>query len=135
MHESRSTNIAISRFEELVSHELRIRGYSANVASILDELVQRSGLFRVLGEQIEFRHHLLQEFFAGRGISSVNFIKQVVIDEWWKRAIVFYFGENPGDVQSLREVLELQRASEESRAGRLRGDHYDWIGTPSLLFI
>lgn len=106
MHESRSTNIAISRFEELVSHELRIRGYSANVATILDELVQRSGLFRVLGEELEFRHHLLQEFFAGRGIPSVNFIKQVVIDEWWKRAIVFYFGENPGDVQLLREVLE-----------------------------
>jgi len=114
MHEGRNTSISTARFEEIIGHELKIRGYSANLPNFLEELLHRSGLFRLLGDQIEFRHHLLQEFFAGRGIPSVDFIKRIVTDEWWKRAIVFYFGENPGDVQVLKDVFaSIPRISEQ----------------------
>jgi hypothetical protein len=106
MHEQRTTSLTRETFEKQVSHELAVRGYTANAKQILHEILDRSGLFRVIGENVEFRHHLLQEFFAGRGILSIDFIKKVISDEWWKRAIVFYFGENPGDISALRNVIQ-----------------------------
>ena len=77
------------------------RGHDENVSNILDEIFQRSGIFRVMGNDIEFRHHLLQEFFAGRGISDPDAVHQLIYDDWWKRALVFYFGERADNISLL----------------------------------
>jgi hypothetical protein len=106
MHEQKVTGITRDTFERLLAHELDVRGYTANTQQIVHEILERSGLFRLVGDNVEFRHHLLQEFFAGRGIPSIEFIKQVVKDQWWKTAIVFYFGENPGQIAKLKEVMQ-----------------------------
>jgi hypothetical protein len=55
---------------------------------------------------VEFRHLLLQEFFAGRGIPSKDFLNTIISNEWWQRAIVFYFGENPSDSKSLEYIKD-----------------------------
>lgn len=125
MHHDRTTVITREAFESHITNELNVRGHSANAPQILQEIVDRSGLFRVIDDNIEFRHHLLQEFFAGRGIGNVDFIKQVVRDEWWKRAIVFYFGENPGQIASLKEVMHTISAG-------LPGETFEAVTTVGL---
>ena len=72
---------------------------------LLNEILDRSGLFRIVGDAIEFRHLLLQEFFAGRGIPSVEFLQAVISNEWWQRAIVFYFGDNPSTGKGLEAII------------------------------
>jgi energy-coupling factor transporter ATP-binding protein EcfA2 len=104
MHRRRATSISVDEFEEIIENELKSRGHEANMAELLEEMVHRSGLFRIVGDSIEFRHFLLQEFFAGRGIPSVDFLEAVVGEEWWQRSIVFYFGENPSEGTSLETV-------------------------------
>ena len=106
MHQQEKIRITIAEFEEIVVEQLHKRGHRAQIDQILDETLYRSGLFRIVGHNIEFRHHLLQEFFAGRGIPSEDFVKQVVTNEWWKRAIVFYFGERPSEIGILQEVMK-----------------------------
>jgi hypothetical protein len=77
--------------------------------------VNRSGLFRIVGQNIEFRHLLLQEFFAGRGIQTFGQLRDFVADVWWQKAIVFYFGENPGDSTGLLELADtLQKLPKEN---------------------
>lgn len=115
MHRRHATSIDEADFLRLIEQELVSRGHKAELAQITDEIVSRSGLFRVIGEKIEFRHHLLQEFFAGRGIPNKEALESLVMDEWWQRAIVFYFGEHPGDGVSflhLTNVLTSKRISE-----------------------
>jgi len=73
---------------------------------LIKEALYRSGLFRIFEDRIEFRHLLLQEFFAGRGIASSEIIPTLIKDQWWQRAIIFYFGENPGDSKSLELIAE-----------------------------
>ena len=104
MHSRRVTSIARIDAEALVTNELRLRGYESNAHELLDEIFERSGLFRIVDTDIEFRHHLLQEFFAGRGITNPDFLKLALVDEWWKRALVFYFGDNPGQVELLDAI-------------------------------
>ena len=85
-------------------------GHEAVTSVLLTEIFDRSGLFRVLGDEIEFKHHLLQEFFAGRAIDSPEFVYKVLPDEWWKRALVFYFGEHPENIETLASaVKELEK--------------------------
>ena len=69
----------------------------------------------MFGEKVEFRHHLLQEFFAGRGIPNKEALETIVSDEWWQRSIVFYFGENPSDSETftyLTKMLASHRITE-----------------------
>lgn len=106
MHGQKKTSILREEAEKIVQHELQARGHEADTELILSEIFDRSGLFRVSGCEIEFRHHLLQEFFAGRGIESPEFVKAIVTDEWWKRALVFYFGANPDKIDLLKGVIE-----------------------------
>lgn len=105
IHRRRETGISLEEFRWLVEKELASRGYKADLDQLLDEMLNRSDLFRLVGEQVEFRHLLLQEFFAGRGIPSNDYLDTIVSDEWWKRAIVFYFGEHPGDSSGLDKIL------------------------------
>jgi energy-coupling factor transporter ATP-binding protein EcfA2 len=107
MHRQRITSIPQADFAEFVKAELTSRGHKTDAKQLLDEMVHRSGLFRIVGDKIEFRHFLLQEFFAGRGIQSSAQLKDVVSDVWWQRATVFYFGENPGDSAGLLDLLSV----------------------------
>lgn len=106
MHRNRTTNITRSNAEGIASAELKLRGYQADAGDLLAEIFDRSGLFRVMDGQVEFRHHLLQEFFAGRGLESPEVVKSVVGDDWWRRALVFYFGDNPKEIDLLRSAID-----------------------------
>jgi NACHT domain len=105
MHAKNLTSIPRDEAESVATKELLNRGHDDNGQSLLSEVFDRSGLFRVHGGSIEFRHHLLQEFFAGRGIPSADYIGQIITSEWWKRAIVFYFGENPQSINLLQNAM------------------------------
>ena len=105
MHEEGATSLPFSKFTEIVSEELKVRGLEAEVSVLFDEIVNRSGLLRVEGDSVVFRHLLLQEFFAGRGIPSTEHLMRYVAKSWWQRPIVFYFGDRPDDFSAL-SVLE-----------------------------
>jgi hypothetical protein len=105
MHRRNKTSIPKTEFETTVQTELSSRGHVADIPQLLDELLNRSGLLRVIGDEVEFRHHLLQEFFAGRGIPNKQLLGNYVGLEWWQRAVVFYFGQNPEDAEAFELAL------------------------------
>ncbi len=106
LHSTGRTKLSITECKTIISRELRERGHDADIESFFDEIVFRSGLMKCTGEDVFFVHHLLQEFFAGRGIPSQEFLGSIVSSIWWTKAIVFYFGENPADSQGLIAVRE-----------------------------
>ena len=117
MHEQRKTSIAVADFKEEVFSELKSRGLFIEQMSMLyEEIVERSGLFRFDAERVEFRHLLFQEFFAGRAIPNPEYIKPILDDDWWKRSIVFYFGEHPNDIDSLRTLAESLSEADPNKA-------------------
>lgn len=105
MHSRDRTSLKRVEAEEIVRKELLERGHGGDAAALLQEVFERSGLFRIIEDNIEFRHLLLQEFFAGRGIESVEQIKEVISNEWWKRALIFYFGDNPQHIDLLLDSI------------------------------
>jgi len=115
MHRRRVTEISRAEGGLIFTNELKIRGRKADIEQLIEETIHRSGLFRFVGDSIEFRHLLLQEFFAGRGIPSSDYLETIVSDPWWQRAVLFYFGENPSDERTLERVtsnLSLRTAEE-----------------------
>ena len=119
MHRRRVGELEIAELEALIEGELGRRGHEAVAHDLCDEIINRSSLFRKIGDRVEFRHHLLQEFFAGRGIPSRDFLDSVISEDWWRRAIVFYFGENPADGQSMeasRQAVLARPIEERYRA-------------------
>ncbi len=106
MHSRNDNTIQEGECRALIETELRERGHEADVDIIFDEIVNRSGLLRQHECELSFPHHLLQEFFAGRAIPSVEFLGRVVSDLWWTKAIVFYFGENPDDSNGLKALRD-----------------------------
>lgn len=115
MHSNRMVSIARDDATKIVEGELVRRGHDEDVPNILDEIFQRSGIFRVMGNDIEFRHHLLQEFFAGRGISDPDTVHQLIHDDWWKRALVFYFGERADNISLLASSTKSAAGLDPSR--------------------
>lgn len=105
MHKDRLTSIGLGRFDHILQTELNNRGFEADMKQLRDEILYRSGLFMIRGETVEFRHLMMQEFFAGRGIPSAEFLHKVLADPWWMRAVVFYFGEHPDDSAALDSSL------------------------------
>jgi hypothetical protein len=105
MHRRRTIQIDLSEYERIIEMELAKRGHQVDLKQMIEETLNRSGLFRVIGETVEFRHLLIQEFFAGRGIPSVDFLKTAIADEWWKRAIVFYYGDRPNEHATLLDLI------------------------------
>jgi hypothetical protein len=115
MHKAKVTSLPVGIFRERLAEELRKRGHEADLALLEDELLVQSGLLRVCDEQVEFRHFLLQEFFAGRGIPSRDSIRWLITSDWWIRPLVFYFGQNPGESDvffTLQETLQSCRQDE-----------------------
>lgn len=106
IHRRRCTSITIEECKEILVFELESRlPKTADIDGLIEEMLYRSGLFRVMGNSVEFRHLLLQEFFAGRAISSADFLQSIISDEWWQRAIVFYFGQNPDNYAALESLI------------------------------
>jgi len=109
MHRDKLTSIDTERFDRIVETELDNRGHTADIAQLREEILNRSGLFVVLDSRVEFRHLMMQEFFAGRGVQSVGFLHGVVNDPWWRRALIFYYGEHPEDSRSLQATISSLR--------------------------
>lgn len=99
------TSISKSRAETIIREKLKETGHDDDGKALFQEVLDRSNLFRDLGNEVAFRHHMFQEFFAGRGITTVEFAARHAADVWWRRAIVFYFGENPRNAQTLEQVM------------------------------
>jgi len=104
MHSERTRSISLARCREIMSDELKERGKEADLDTLFDEAIHRSNLFRVEDGQLEFRHHLLQEFFAGRGVKSAVFFEEVVTDDWWRNPMVFCFGDTGHNYQELADI-------------------------------
>lgn len=109
MHRREVTNIELEEFKKIAEKELEKRGHKADFEQIMEEIF-RSGLFRVLDKRIEFRHLLLQEFFAGRGIPNKEILETLVAKYWWRRAIVFYFGNNPSEIDGIEHIVKATDA-------------------------
>jgi hypothetical protein len=90
MHRERVNAYPLEQFNEIIEGELKGLGYEADIDILSEELVYRSGLLRLDSGEVSFRHFIFQEFFAGRAIQDVTFIKTVCMDEWWRKALVFY---------------------------------------------
>lgn len=106
MHRRRVSKIPLREFKGMALRELEIRGYKAKADILVDEILFRSSLFRVISDTVEFRHLMLQEFFAGRGIASIEVLESLIYDTWWRRAVVFYFGENPGNGDAFKQITD-----------------------------
>ena len=115
MHTKQMVSIARDEAVKIVKAELVNRGHEEDVPKLLDEIFERSGIFRIMGGEIEFRHHLLQEFFAGRGIADPETVHQLIHDDWWKRALVFYFGERADSISLLHASAKSTQGLEPSR--------------------
>lgn len=101
MHKESKTIISIADFKSSIAQILTERTLSGDTEILYDEIVNRSGLVRVVDDELSFRHLLLQEFFAGKGIPSAEFMRSVLGKNWWMRAIIFYFGSKPSDEAAL----------------------------------
>lgn len=107
MHRQKVTSISADDCKNILNHEMELIGRKdAEIELLVNEIIFRSGLFRHLDDRIEFRHLLLQEFFAGRGIPNVDLIPTLILEPWWQKAIIFYFGQNPGDLSSLEAIVK-----------------------------
>ncbi len=108
----RITEIDEQVAESIIRDKLTATGHSTDSRVMFDEILNRSGLLRKVNNKISFRHHMFQEFFAGRGIENSEFIEEHVSDQWWRRPIVFYFGENPKFVNILTAIVSRQKPDE-----------------------
>ncbi len=77
MHEARVTSWPVKKFTEVIERELSDRGHEADVAVLLDEILERSCLLVVQDDDIRFRHLLIQEILRrkghpGRGIHTIG---------------------------------------------------------------
>ena len=118
MHRRKVTYLGLHELKESLTHELLKRGKDSDTASLIEEMVHRSGLFRILSsEHVEFSHMLLQEFFAGRGLEETE-VSSLISDEWWQRCLVFYFGEHPDKHSVLEDVTSLLQRQNGSQLAR-----------------
>lgn len=101
MHRYYVREISLNEFRALAIEYLKKRGYEKSAEDIVTEITSRSNLVRIEGDSVVFRHHILQEFFAGRGVDDSAQLAGVVADEWWRKPIVFHFGDRPKNVTSM----------------------------------
>jgi hypothetical protein len=98
-------------FVQFAKQQLEQMNLGADIPIIINEIVDRSGLLRG-EEELEFKHHLIQEYFAAKGVPDIGFIKGVVNSEWWRNAVVFYFGGKADAVMDLLDVATEASTSE-----------------------
>ncbi|NQT51746.1 NACHT domain-containing protein [bacterium] len=105
MHSQQITEIPLAECREIFRSRLADTGHEADLDLLFEETVIRSGLFILDGDRVSFRHNLLQEFFAGRGVQSAAYFQNVIAEDWWKHAVVFYFGEHPSRHTELANLV------------------------------
>lgn len=105
MHRERRRYIEIDRAKQLFRDTIEGRSLLLDHNIVFDEVVVKSGLLRIEGDAIVWRHHLLQEYFAGRGVPDAEFFQAVCHDEWWRTPMVFYFGSSPEAFADLWRVV------------------------------
>jgi energy-coupling factor transporter ATP-binding protein EcfA2 len=104
MHSEKLVRLPAAEFRLTIERELEELGQKeAKIDTLLDEILNRSSLLREIEGYTEFRHLLIQEFFAGQAITE-DVIATYAKDEWWRRAVVFYFGSNPENEAGLRAL-------------------------------
>lgn len=106
MHVKRVTKISRTDAISTIKRKLAETGHQENADGLLSEVLDRSSLFRDFGDEIGFRHHMFQEFFAGRGMDSRDIVAKYIDDPWWRRPIVFYYGENPRNAGDLASYID-----------------------------
>lgn len=106
MHMTNRRSIPSKEVQVLFATSLAKRDLDIDSDKIFDEIVFRSGLLRTSGHEVEWRHHLLQEFFAGRGVPDADFFIDVAKDEWWRAPMVFYFGEKGESFEDLKRIAD-----------------------------
>jgi hypothetical protein len=105
MHVAKTIRLPSTEFRGLIEKELiELGAKEAKGDVLIDEILNRSTLLRDVDGFTEFRHVLIQEYFAGREIPDANALSSYVTDEWWRRAIVFYFGSHPSDLAGLKAL-------------------------------
>lgn len=110
MHFEEITEIHLDDASSFIDQVLRNRGYAENAQFIINEIIERSGLFKKdHNDMLSFRHLLLQEFFAGRGITREVSLLEILSNEWWRRAVVFYFGEE-SQADNIKELSSITRS-------------------------
>ena len=114
MHIRRCTTISRAEAVEIISTKLAETGNKEDANGLLTEVLDRSGLFRDFGSEIGFRHHMFQEFFAGRGMNSAEMVGQYISDPWWRRSIVFRYGENPRNAIELEQHIAASSSKQAS---------------------
>ena len=103
MHVNRTLFVSRQEFRVMLSDLLAKRGYTIEIPDIEDELLHRSRLLIIRGQEVGFSHLLLQEFFAGRAIPEDSVI-ECIEDAWWTKPIVFSYGDRPNRADHLRSV-------------------------------
>jgi hypothetical protein len=103
LHKEGHSTFSRSDFISFAEARLSEINLSADLDTLVSEILDRSGLLRG-DREMEFRHHLLQEYFAAKGIPSIDFVRESIGNDWWRNAIVFYFGANPSSVDELLDV-------------------------------
>lgn len=109
MHVARVRSVPLHEVRSVFSQCLSKRDLDIDPEKIFEEIVYRSGLLRIVDQHVEWRHHLLQEFFAGRGVPDSEFFGGVVSDEWWRAPMVFHFGERGESFEKLRKIVDRCR--------------------------
>jgi hypothetical protein len=109
LHINKNIEISISECKDFFEKCLKEMGNEGDLNILFDEIVYRSGLLKLDGNALSFRHTLLQEFYAGRGVPNSDYFLSVISEDWWKHPILFYFGENPekhSGIVSLTEKMQ-----------------------------
>nr|GAT44908.1 NACHT family [Mycena chlorophos] len=99
------TRFSREEFISFAEKKLSEMNLLADCDVLLSETLDRSGLIRGDDSEMEFKHHLLQEFFAAKGIPDLSFVKRAVRNEWWRNSIVFYFGNTPESAAVLLDLV------------------------------
>ncbi len=106
MHSQNLTQIDSEVCKSYFSETLKKMGHELDLDVLFNEITSRSGLLKFDNNMLGFRHTLLQEFYAGRGVPNADFFSKVISDERWKHPIVFYFGEHPDRLSELFSIIE-----------------------------
>ena len=104
MHTEERTDMPADDFNAMIGRELAERGHTTDTRQLCDEIIRRSRLVREIDGKISFSHHLLQEFFAGRGIDNISSAAKHLKSPWWTKCFVFYFGDNPDRADELSKL-------------------------------
>jgi energy-coupling factor transporter ATP-binding protein EcfA2 len=98
-------------FIEFAESRLKEVNLTTDISIVVPEILDRSGLLRG-DEDVEFRHHLIQEYFAAKGMPGQQFIRDNISNDWWRNSIVFYFGARPKAVLDLLDAATFRADSD-----------------------